>query len=64
MEACASWNLHRDQNSPQCFAIAYDHGPNAYPEYSGMGNCWFKNSDNVTASGSKGADGAVLQFDS
>ena len=65
MEACSSWNSHNTaQDSQQCHAVAYDTGPRAYPEYSGAGNCWLKNSGNITAIGKQGADAAVLATDS
>ena len=64
IEACASWNSRRDGSSPQCLAVAYDTGSWSYTEAGGKGNCLSKKFDNITAKGTKGADAAVLQFDS
>ncbi|KAL8790921.1 MAG: hypothetical protein Q9213_000346 [Squamulea squamosa] len=59
MEACASWNDHK--NTPSCHAVTYNYGDD-FTEESGFGNCFLKDNGDVPARFYNVSSSAQAQF--
>lgn len=61
MEACASWNGHGI--TPRCYTVSYDiRNSGNFTENSGVGNCFFKASDNVQPRGQDTTSSGTMKF--